>query len=228
MTNISANTNNGEAGFTLIEVLISLFIFAIISVGTMSALTQSLRGKARLDAAVSDINNLNSARAIMRADMASITLRPLRDELGGTLPYSLTTDGEALLTFVRRGRPNPGGLEARGDLERVEYIFEDGRFIRRSFTHENPSASPEYFDRVLLSDIEDITLRAHERAQSSGVVSTAGLTSFASEQIRIPPTIQAEETPQIQGLQTFPPQAISFEITHIDGSDVTHYFELSL
>ena len=228
MTKINTDTNNGEAGFTLIEVLISLFIFAIISVGTMSALTQSLRGKARLDAAVSEINNLNSARAIMRADMAYITIRPLRDELGGVLPYSLTTDGAALLTFVRQGRPNPAGLEARGDLERVEYIFEDGRLIRRSFTHENPSSSPEYFDRVLLSDIEDITLRAHERAQSSDVVSTAGLTSFASEQIRIPPPAQAAETPQTQGLQTVPPQAISFEITHFDGVGVTHYFELSL
>lgn len=226
--NIEPDLNQGEAGFTLIEVLISLFIFALISVGTMSALTQTLRGKARLDAAVSGINNLNSARAIMRADMASITLRPLRDELGGILPYSLTTDGEALLTFVRRGRSNPGGLEARGDLERVEYIFEDARLVRRSFSHENPSSDPQYFDSVLLSDIEDIKLRAHERSQSSGIVSTAGLTSFASEQIRIPsPTFTADD-PQTPGLQTLPPQAISFEIVHINGSEVTHYFELSL
>jgi len=104
-----------EAGFTLVEVLISLFIFALISVGTMTALTH---------------------------------------------PYVLTTDGEALLSFTRRGKLNPSGLEARGDLERVEYHFENGAFIRRSFAHENPAQSAKTFDRVLLDDLLEAKLYA--------------------------------------------------------------------
>jgi len=109
-----------DEGFTLIEVLIALFLFALISVGTMTALTQSLRGKSQLEMAVKTINELNSARAIIGTDMSTLTLRPIRDELGGIKPYSLTTDGEALLTFTRRGRENPGGLETRGRVQTVE------------------------------------------------------------------------------------------------------------
>lgn len=149
-----------EAGFTLVEVLISLFIFALISVGTMTALTQSLQGKDRLAVSMEEINQLNAARAILRADMAALTLRQSRDELGSINPYVLTTDGEALLSFARRGRQNPSGLERRGDLERVEYHFENGAFIRRSYAHENPAQLAKTYDRVLLDNLQDTKLYA--------------------------------------------------------------------
>jgi len=149
-----------EAGFTLVEVLISLFIFALITVGTITALTQSLRGKDRLAASMEELNQLNAARAIMRADMSSLTLRTSRDELGGINPYVLTTDGEALITFTRRGTQNPSGLERRGDLESVEYHFEEGALIRRSYVHENPSQEPASFDRILLDELQETKLYA--------------------------------------------------------------------
>lgn len=126
----------------------------------MTALTQSLRSKDRLAASMEEINQLNAARAIMRADMSTLTLRPSRDELGGINPYVLTTDGEALLSFTRRGRENPSGLEARGDLERVEYHFEDGALIRRSYAHENPAQLPAKFDRILLDDLKTVDVTA--------------------------------------------------------------------
>ncbi len=154
MSFCAATPKAREAGFTLIEVLISLFIFAIISAGTMTALTQSLRGKARLGEAVAELNALNSARAIIQSDMGALVLRPMRDELGGTLPYMLTTDGEPLLTFMRAGVENPGGLERRGDLARIEYRFEDGKLIRRSFEHVYPAPNTKSFDRVLMEDLQ--------------------------------------------------------------------------
>lgn len=217
----------GEAGFTLIEVLISLFIFSLISVGTMTALTQSLRGKTRLDEAVANINKLNSARAILSADLSTLTLRPMRDELGGVRPYSLTTDGEPLLTFTRRGRENPGGLEARGDLERVEYHLINNEFIRRSFAHENPSSDPQHFDRVLLSDIQDITLRGHSAEQRSNI---AGARLLAIEQIRISANQSFIDTNSVQSpiQNNNRPRALSFEITDQFGETVTHFFEVDL
>ena len=151
---------NNQAGFTLVEVLISLFIFSLITAGTMTALTQSLRGKDRLAASMEELNQLNSARAIMRADMSTLTLRPSRDELGGINPYVLTTDGEALLSFTRRGRENPSGFEARGDLERVEYHFEEDALIRRSYAHENPAQLPTKFDRILLDGLKTVDVKA--------------------------------------------------------------------
>ncbi len=194
-----------DEGFTLIEVLIALFLFALISVGTMTALTQSLRGKSQLEMAVKTINELNSARAIIGTDMSTLTLRPIRDELGGIKPYSLTTDGEALLTFTRRGRENPGGLETRGDLERVEYLLAENNLIRRSFSHENPSSNPTYIDRVLLNNIQDVTVKAQNF--SAGRVQTV-------EQFRLSST-QSTDVPDI----------LIFEITDRNGVAINHAFE---
>lgn len=149
-----------DAGFTLVEVLISLFIFALLTAGTMTALTQSYRSKDHLAASMEELNQLNAARAIMRADFSALTLRTSRDELGGINPYVLTTDGEALLSFTRRGKQNPSGLEKRGDLERVEYHFEDGALIRRSYAHENPAQSAIRYDRILLEGLQDTKLYA--------------------------------------------------------------------
>ena len=221
------HTKTGEEGFTLIEVLISLFIFALISVGTMTALTQSLRGKTRLNDAVTDINKINSARSILSADLSTITLRPMRDELGGFMPYSLTTDGEALLTFTRRGRENPGGLESRGDLERVEYHFINTEFIRRSFSHENPSSDPTYFDRVLLDDLQNVSLRGHIARSTTNV---AGTSSIETDQIRVLSDQPSITAPAQTGVPNFDPQpnAISFEMTDNFGDTITHFFELRL
>jgi len=198
-----------EAGFTLVEVLISLFIFALISVGTMTALTQSLQGKDRLAASMDEINQLNAARAIMRADMAALTLRPSRDELGGVNPYVLTTDGEALLSFTRRGTQNPSGLEKRGDLERVEYHFEDGALIRRSYAHENPAQLAASFDRVLLDDLQDMKLYG-VIYQFNNLSKIDGLRLEVSEN------------------DALKPNAILIEVTDEFGELTEHLFEISV
>lgn len=196
-----------EAGFTLVEVLISLFIFAIITAGTMTALTQSLRGKDRLATSMDTLNQFNSARSILRSDMSALTLRTSRDELGGINPYVLTTDGEALLSFTRRGTQNPSGLEARGDLERVEYHFEDGALIRRSYVHENPAQLAASFDRVLFEDLEDVKLWA-VIYQFNSFVKIEGV------------RLAANGSPNLK------PNAILFEVTDNFGEMTEHLFEI--
>jgi len=198
---------HSEAGFTLVEVLISLFIFALISVGTMTAMTQSLQGKSRLAASMEELNQLNAARAILRADMSALTLRTSRDELGGINPYVLTTDGEALLSFTRRGKQNPSGLEARGDLERVEYHFEGGALIRRSYAHENPAQAAASFDRVLLDDLQDTKLYA-VIYQFNNLSKIEGL--------RLQPS----------ATEALKPNAILIEVTDEYGELTEHLFEI--
>ena len=100
----------GQAGFTLIEVLIAMFIFSLISVGATSALTSSLRGKAVMNERLDAISEIETARAIMRSDFAHIQLRQTRDAYGGVSPYGLSGGIEELINFTRSGRMNPGGL----------------------------------------------------------------------------------------------------------------------
>ncbi|MDC0881074.1 type II secretion system minor pseudopilin GspJ [Hellea sp.] len=204
------NTRNiNQRGFTLVEVLVSLFIFSIISIGATTALSQSLKTKEQLDIAMDELSELNIARTIIRNDMSALTLRVSRDELGDIRPYSLFSDNSILLSFTRRGLENPSGLEKRGDLERVNYVFEEGFLIRISYEHENPSQVPGTYSLILLSDIKDIKIKGIKYENNS-------IVKVNNTDIRL----NNFEIPMVK--------AISLEITDKNNDLTEHLFELNL
>ena len=92
-----APQNKKETGFTLVEVLISLFIFALISAGTMGAMIQTFAAKDRLNIASEELADIAAFRSIVRADMNALTLRPMRDGVGGTETFLVTTQDLSLI-----------------------------------------------------------------------------------------------------------------------------------
>jgi len=200
-----------EAGFTLVEILVAMFIFAIISAGTLSAMTTSLRGQDVLNQSVEKISDFQGARAMMKSDMTHIILRSIRDELGAFEPFVLTTDREALLIFSRSGRENPGGLEKRGDQERVHYVFEDGKLIRRSWSVANPVEQTPVSDRILFDDVTDIDLYFR----------LAALPDSRTNRLNIKFSGQGIEAANI-------PDMVQFDITQKGGIKTAHIFELDI
>ena len=203
------NPNTSQRGFTLVEVLVSLFIFSIISIGATTALTHSLKTKEQLASVMDELNEINIARTIIKNDMSAITLRASRDELGDRRPYSLFSDSAVLLSFTRRGLENPGGLEKRGDLERVNYVFEEGSLIRVSYEHENPGQMPNTYRLVLLKNIEDIKIKGVKYENNSIIKVNNSDIRFSNIEI---PLVRA----------------IVLEITDKNNGLTEHFFELNL
>ena len=203
------NPNNSQRGFTLIEVLVSLFIFSIISVGATTALTQSLKTKEQLASVMDELSEINIARTIIKNDISAITLRASRDELGDKRPYSLFSDSTVLLSFTRRGLENPGGLEKRGDLERVNYVFEEGSLIRISYEHENPGQMPNTYRLVLLKNIEDIKIKGIKYENNSMIKVNNSDIRFSNIEI---PLVRA----------------IVLEVTDKNNDLTEHFFEFNL
>ena len=154
-----------EAGFTLVEVLISLFIFALLSAGTLGAMSQTFSAKDQLDQASENLAQLTTFRALIRSDMDALTLRPARDGLGGIERTLLTTDGDALFTFTRLGRSNPIGAK-RGQAQRVRYVFRNNQFIRETLAHENPDQLDQWRGRVMLDNVDLASIAFVSRGQS--------------------------------------------------------------
>jgi len=208
-----------ESGFTLVEVLVSLFIFALISAGTFTAMFQTFAAKDRLDVASAELSDITAFRAILRADINAMDLRPMRDGVGGTETFLVTTrdpaESDSVLTFTRLGRSNPAGAP-RGQAERVRYVVRDGQFIREALRHENPAEREDWFGRVLLDNIEDVEVvfRNNQRAGGPAVGNPVieDWTIFLS---------QAAELETVQG-------AIELSITDSRGLETAHLFELSL
>jgi len=147
------DVSHKDAGFTLMEMLVAMLIFSILSVGTFTAFQSALTTKQRTDMAVADHEKLALMRASLSDDFSQIILRQNRDSFG-TKDITLLRGGyDTLLEFTRIGRPNPGGVFMRSDIQRVTYLVEDGQFIRRSLRQENPAPNTIHYDRVLLDNI---------------------------------------------------------------------------
>jgi len=147
-----------DAGFTLVEVLIAIFIFSLISVGTMTALTGSLQAKEATKDRLDEMADIEAARALMKSDFANLVLIPTRDNYGGQDQYMLSGGLDTLISFSRSGRVNPGGLESRGDLQRVSYVFENGQLIRRALTQANPVPLTPTIDRIIFTDLTIVSV----------------------------------------------------------------------
>ena len=216
---ISNSRTAQEAGFTLVEVLVSLFIFALISTGTLSAMFQTFAAKDRLDAASTELSDIAAFRAILRADINAMELRPMRDGVGGLETYLVTTrnpeESDALLTFTRLGRSNPVGAP-RGQSERVRYIFRDGHFIRETLIHENPAQREDWTGRVLLENIEEVDVVFRNNVQSG--------TTTEGNRIIEDWTILLTQINRVEALNG----AIEFKLMDSRGVETTHLFELSL
>ena len=154
---------SNEAGITLVETLIALFLIALMATTGAVMLTQSMRGARQIDARGAEAQQLQVALAMIRDDLAAFADRPSRfngsaEPLARFEGYPVRFDGRLLL-LVRNGWSNPADLARHGDLQRVEYRFEDGVLIRRSWNTADPGPESRVSDQRLLEGLEGISAR---------------------------------------------------------------------
>lgn len=152
-----------EAGVTLVEMLIALFLIAIMATAGAVMLTQSLRGTQMVDSRGSDANRVQSMLLVIRNDLAAFANRPSRPD-GAPGPatrfegYPVRFDGQ-ILTLVRNGWAKPDETQLRSDLQRVEYRFQDGNLVRRSWSAPDAGPGTLVAEQQLMSNLETISVR---------------------------------------------------------------------
>lgn len=151
------------AGFTLIEMLVALAAFGLLVTSATAILGISLRSQENLNQADAVLRQVQLARAIIKADLAQLAPRPVRDRFGGGQPIVLAggsaMEGERLLSFVRRGWDNPSEADPRSTLQRVEYLWRDGRLIRLSWPRLDPNAQTPEHSAVLLENVHAVKVQ---------------------------------------------------------------------
>lgn len=106
-------------GFTLVETLVALFVFALLAAGGAFILGNSVDAAARIDDVSDEVQALQRTRAALMADVGQMTLRERRDDVGTAQP-ALRAASNELMTFARHGPDNPDG-EARPSLSIVTW-----------------------------------------------------------------------------------------------------------
>lgn len=165
---IHGATSPNDAGFTLVEVLIAITIFAIIATAGSGLLTMSISAKQATETAQAKVNQLRVTRSLIKSDMAQTILQRSRDPFGGQKKSAFEggraakhTDG-LLLSFARTGHTNPNGLIARSTNQHVRYIVRDNQLIRQASQRLNPGPDTSTFERILLDDIQSAAIRFYD------------------------------------------------------------------
>ncbi len=134
---------NRENGFTLIEALVAMFIFAWISLASYQILDQVILaqdGNQRQSGVLSKSQRVSWQLA---KDFRQMVNRPVYDENGDVLGPLVLNDGTNIIEFTRSGWSNP--LQwPRSELQRVAYTVD--------YHPESDKPSSEFYndDRLYL------------------------------------------------------------------------------
>jgi general secretion pathway protein J len=141
-------------GFTLVELMVSLTIFGMLSAAGVTLLSFSVRAQEAAERRLGDLSQLRRAGTLMAADFGQAAGRMHRDEAGAPLPA--LTGGATSVGFVRRGWENVDGA-ARSSLQRVEYRLAGGRLERLSWPMVD--GAPPRAAATMLEGVRSIAFR---------------------------------------------------------------------
>lgn len=149
-------------GFTLVEVLVAIFIFAIVSAIAMGGYNELVKQSDIVNAGAARTRAVQATMQRLNLDFTSLEPRPVRQPLGDGLVPALRADekggGDNLVEFTHSGWSNPAGVP-RSTLQRVAYRIEDNKLIRDYWLALDRTMSSEPQSAVMIDRVKSVTFR---------------------------------------------------------------------
>lgn len=160
-------------GFTLLELLVALAIFALVGALAYSGLSGVLETRKQTQHKAEQLAALQLVFSLIERDMEQASARSVRDILGDAQPV-LRVNHDDMIEFTRGGWRNPGA-SARSHLQRVAYQFKDGKLLRMAWPVLDQAQNSAPRETVLLSGVKAFEARFYDQAlavQTTWPVST--------------------------------------------------------
>lgn len=142
-----------QAGFTLVEMLLALTIFALLAAAGVGILRSSVDTQSAVDRRLGEVGVVGRLQAMLASDLGQAALRPTRGP-GGERPAFI---GEgSRMQLVRAGWHNLDG-EPRSSLQRVEWRLDQGGLARVGHSQLDGGEGGE--PAVLARFIDQVTFR---------------------------------------------------------------------
>jgi general secretion pathway protein J len=203
-------------GFTLIEVVIAMFIAAIMFAIGYGAINQALRDRDALNVSQQRVTEIQKGMRIVAQDFAQTIDRAARDTSGsGQLMPAMFADGssDVIVTFTRAGWSNPAGIQRPAE-ERVRYRFLDGTLIREHWLSVDPALNTQPRQRTLLTKVKSVEIRFLDpvsrqwrtdwQAGASGQVAPNAVSLLVTRPLAIEFTVVFEDWGRVQRLFEIP------------------------
>lgn len=149
-----------QRGFTLIEVLVALAIFGVLSVLSYASLAQTLASADMLTERMDRLQAVQRAMRYLSNDLNMAAPRPVRDELGTTYEPAVSVSGanDYALAVTHGGWTNPAGLP-RSTQQRTVYLLDDGKLFRVYYAVLDATYSNDAISTEILDGVESIEFR---------------------------------------------------------------------
>lgn len=203
-------------GFTLLELIIAISIFAVVSVMSYTGLSNALTTRDHTEQAADRLVAVQQAYTILQRDLEQAVARDVRDNFGDARPgMAGGANQQALIEFSRTGWRNPVN-RPRSHLQRVAYRLENGRLIRMSWSALDRAPDSAPLEQVLLEGVDAAEVRFLAPATAAGATAeSAWLNYWPPETSGTPPPV----TPL--------PRAVEVGLDLQDWGRVTRLFRVS-
>lgn len=146
-------------GFTLIEVMVALLIFAMIASAGVALLSFSVRAQATTDARLAEVAGLARLSSALSADLAQLVDRPTRDT-DGTLRPAFVGEADGP-TFVRGGRTSYDDAP-RPELQKVAWRLQGDALVRQGWPMLDGAAPRE--PAAMMTGVRSVRWRYRSRS----------------------------------------------------------------
>lgn len=200
--------NARSAGFTLLEVLIAISIFALLALGTYRMLSSVLASDEAVRRNELQLRDLQRAFSALEQDLTQAGHRPIRDAYGDPRPALLGASDPQALELTRLGWRNPTG-SLRSNWQRVRWQLDGDTLQRRYWTVLDQAVDSQPQVQQVLSNVRSWEVRYLD-SQSNW------LTQWPAE--------QTSNTPS-DSLQRLP-RAVEIRLQHSHYGLLTRLFRL--
>lgn len=144
-----------SSGFTLLELMVAISIFAIVSLLTMGGLSNVLDTQAHTEKSLQRLTRMQMAFTIMSRELQQISHRPVRDEYGAFNAFisHKTSDDTDGIEFTHQGRFTLGDSVS---LQRVAYYLEDKQLVKKVWLVLDRVEDTQPVKQTVLDDIDEL------------------------------------------------------------------------
>jgi len=152
-------------GFTLIEMLLAVIIFAFVGVASVAMLDTVAKSDEASRQSIERMEKLQRALMLFERDIWQITPRQVR--INGEAPGKVTLAGAANfiesdddgISFSHAGWTNPGMVLPRSEVQLVGYRLREKKFERVFYLYPDAVTGTEPTVQTLLDEVDELKFR---------------------------------------------------------------------
>ena len=146
-----------QSGITLLELLVVIAVFSIMSAAAYSGLQNSLKAEENFSASMKDLEAVQMSLTLFQRDIMQLSPRGIRDAFGDDEAAIVLLNGQELV-FSRGGNFSSLKLD-QTELTRVSYSLQDEQFIRSHWRHLDSTQGDRPLSASLLGKVTNLQIR---------------------------------------------------------------------